>query len=125
MTEVDRCLICGAAVPDGAQVCRSCAGQFRIEAGEPVELAEEMRDIAGVLSIAYNTDSNIKQSMESILRIADRLGRKGNEERNRTKVFAKSSFGKAENGSYAGGSKAGVKREGVHQKRNESNGSQP
>lgn len=116
MAETDRCLICGAAVQDGVQVCRSCAEQFRIEAGEPVEIVEEMRDIAGVLSIAANTDGNIKKSMESILRIADRLERKGNGERNRTKVFAKSSIGKAENGNNAEGSKAGVKGEGIHQK---------
>lgn len=95
MTEVDRCLICGAAVPEGEQVCKSCAEQFHIEAGEAVEIAEEMRDIAGVLSITANTDGSIKRSMESILRIADRLERKGNEERNRTKVFAQSGIGKA------------------------------
>ena len=83
MTEVDRCMICGAAVPDGAQVCKSCAEQFRIEAGETVEIAEEMRDIAGLLSIIANTDGNIKQSMESILRIADRLERKNKGEKRR------------------------------------------
>jgi uncharacterized protein (DUF1499 family) len=76
--------------------------QYHIEAGEAVEIAEEMRDIAGVLSITANTDGNIKKSMESILRIADRLERKGNEERNRTKVFAESRIGKAENGNHTG-----------------------
>ena len=96
MTDVDHCMICGAAIPEGSQVCKSCAEQFCIEAGEAVEIAEEMRDIAGVLFITANTDGNIKQSMESILRIADRL------ERKRTKVFAKSSIGKAENGNHAG-----------------------
>lgn len=102
MTDVDRCLICGEAIPEGAQVCKSCMAQYRIEAGEAVEIAEEMRDIAGVLSITANTDGNIKRSMESILRIADRLERKGNEERNRTKVFAESRIGKAENGNHTG-----------------------
>lgn len=116
MTDVDRCSICGVAVPDGAQVCKSCAEQFHIEAGEAVEIAEEMRDIAGVLSITANTDGNIKQSMESILRIADRLERKGNEERNRTKIFAKSSIGKAKNGNHTGGSTAGTKGAWLHQK---------
>lgn len=47
MTNVDQCLICGATIPEGAQVCKSCAEQFSIEAGEAVEIAEEMRDIAG------------------------------------------------------------------------------
>ena len=102
MTDVDRCLICGEAIPEGAQVCKSCMAQYRIEAEEAVEIAEEMRDIAGVLSITANTDGNIKRSMESILRIADRLERKGNEERNRTKVFAESRIGKAENGNHTG-----------------------
>lgn len=102
MTDVDRCLICGEAIPEGAQVCKSCMAQYRIEAGEAVEIAEEMRDIAGVLSITANTDGNIKRSMESILRIADRLERKGNEKRNRTKVFAESRIGKAENGNHTG-----------------------
>ena len=102
MTDVDRCLICGEAIPEGMQVCKSCMAQYHIEAGEAVEIAEEMRDIAGVLSITANTDGNIKKSMESILRIADRLERKGNEERNRTKVFAESRIGKAENGNHTG-----------------------
>ena len=102
MTEVDRCLICGAAVPDGAGVCKSCAEQFHIEAGEAVEIAEEMRDISRVLSITANTDGNIKKSMESILRIADRLERKGNEEKKRTKIFAECRIGKAENGNNTG-----------------------
>lgn len=98
MTDVDRCLICGEAIPEGVQVCKSCMAQYHIEAGEAVEIAEEMRDIAGVLSITANTDGNIKQSMESILRIADRLERKSNGKKGRTKVFAASSAGKAENG---------------------------
>ena len=78
MTEVDRCLICGEAIPEGMQVCNNCMAQYHFEAEETVEIAEEMRDIAGVLSITANTDGNIKKSMESILRIADRLERKGN-----------------------------------------------
>lgn len=98
MNEVDRCLICGAVIPEGAQVCKCCMNAAGIEAGEAAEIAEEMRDIAGVLSITANTDGNIKQSMESILRIADRLERKSNGKKGRTKVFAASSAGKAENG---------------------------
>ena len=98
MNEVDRCLICVAVIPEGAQVCKCCMNAAGIEAGEAAEIAEEMRDIAGVLSITANTDGNIKQSMESILRIADRLERKSNGKKGRTKVFAASSAGKAENG---------------------------
>ena len=39
------------------------------------EEAQELRDIAEVLKITANTDGNIKESMEAILRIADRLER--------------------------------------------------
>lgn len=116
MTNVDHCLICGATIPEGVQVCKSCAEQFSIEAGEAVEIAEEMRDIAGVLSITANTDGNIKRSMESVLRIADRLERKSNEEKNRTKIFAKGSAGKAENSNNGRESAEGVKGAGIHKK---------
>ncbi len=102
MTDVDRCLICGEVIPVGVQVCKNCMAQYHIEAGEAVEITEEIRDIAGVLSITANTDGNIKKAMESIFRIADRLERKGNEKRNRTKVFTKSSIGKAENSNHTG-----------------------
>lgn len=117
----EHCLICGAAVPEGAQICENCAGQFDIKAGEAVEIAEEMRDIAGVLSITANTDGNIKQSMESILRIADRLERKNNGE-NRAKIFTESGIGKAAHGKKSGGSERTDKRTALHKKRNESNG---
>lgn len=43
---------------------------------EETETIAELRDIADVLSITANTDSNIKKSMEAILRIVDRLERK-------------------------------------------------
>lgn len=102
MTDVDRCLICGEAIPEGMQACNNCMAQYHFEAEETVEIAEEMRDIAGVLSITANTDGNIKRSMESILRIADRLERKGNEEKRRTNIFAESRFSKAENGNHTG-----------------------
>ena len=43
--------------------------------------AEQLRDIADVLKITAGTDKNIKDSMEAILRIADRLERKSKHER--------------------------------------------
>lgn len=92
MTDVDRCLICGEAIPEGMQVCNNCMAQYHFEAEETVEIAEEMRDIAGVLSITANTDGNIKRSMESILRIADRLERKGNEEKKKNQHICRKSF---------------------------------
>lgn len=94
MNDVDRCLICGEIIPEGAQVCADCMKRHGIDAGEVQEITEELRDIAGVLSITANTDGNIKQSMESILRIADRLERKKNEKSRRTKIFAAGSVGK-------------------------------
>lgn len=69
--DADRCVICGAVIPEGLQVCKNCMGD-----GAGTDEAEELRDIADVLSITANTDSNIKRSMEAILRIADRLERK-------------------------------------------------
>lgn len=67
----DRCISCGAVIPEGIQVCPLCAATAGIESE-----VEELRDIADVLSITANTDTNIKKSMEAILRIADRLERK-------------------------------------------------
>lgn len=77
-TEVnaEHCLICGATIPEGTQVCAACMKEYGINTTEAVEVAEQLRDIAGVLKITENTDGNIKQSMESLLNIADRLGRK-------------------------------------------------
>ena len=92
-------MICGGKIPQGMQVCGDCMKQFSIKAGEAVEIAEGLRDISGILSITANTDRNIKDAMESILRMADRLEGKGNGDGSRTKEFAASSIGKAENSS--------------------------
>lgn len=72
----EHCLLCGDTIPEGTQVCTACMKQYGIEATEAVEVAEQMRDIAGVLKITEATDTNIKKSMESLLSIADRLERK-------------------------------------------------
>ena len=76
MMNADRCLICGEVIPEGSQVCTDCMKKYEIQAGEAVEMAEELRDVAAILKITEGTDANIRQSMESILRIADRLERK-------------------------------------------------
>lgn len=78
MTAVDRCLICGEVIPEGSQVCTACIKKYDIETGAEEEMAQELRDIADVLKITEGTDTNIRKSMESILRIADRLERKNN-----------------------------------------------
>lgn len=79
MNDVDRCLICGEVIPEGSQVCTACRNKYDIVTGETEEMAQELRDIADVLKITEGTDTNIRKSMESILRIADRLERTSNE----------------------------------------------
>ena len=76
MTDADRCLICGEVIPEGSQVCTACRNKYDIVTGETEEIAQELRDVADALKITESTDTNIKKSMESILRIADRLERK-------------------------------------------------
>ena len=78
MNDVDRCLICGEVIPEGSRVCTACRNKYDIETGAEEEMAQELRDIADVLKITEGTDTNIRKSMESILRIADRLERKSN-----------------------------------------------
>lgn len=81
MNGVDRCLICGEVIPEGSQVCTTCRNKY--ETGETEEMAQELRDIADVLKITEGTDTNIRKSMESILRIADRLERTSNGKKRR------------------------------------------
>ena len=62
--DVDRCVMCGEAIPEGMQVCPECADKITGK-----DEAEQLRDIADVLKIT------------AILRIADRLERKNKHER--------------------------------------------
>lgn len=71
--EAEKCAMWSRAILEGAQVCPDC---LKIMGREQQETAEELRDIADVLSITANTDGNIKKSMEALLRIASRLERK-------------------------------------------------
>lgn len=71
--EAEKCVICGKVIPEGTQVCVDC---MRIMDQEQQGTAQELRDIADVLSITENTDGNIKKSMEALLRIADRIERR-------------------------------------------------
>lgn len=70
--DVDRCAMCGKAIAEGTQVCQECAERILGK-----ESAKQLRDIADVLKITEETDKNIKISVEALLRIADRLERKG------------------------------------------------
>lgn len=78
MSKEDRCLICGEVIPEGTQACTACINKYDIEATEEAEMAAELRDVADVLKITEGTDTNIRQSMQAILNIADRLERKSN-----------------------------------------------
>lgn len=67
-----KCIICGKTLPEEEQqICADCLAEK-----SDTETAEELRDIAGVLSITADTDTNIKKSMEAIMRIAYRIDRR-------------------------------------------------
>ena len=67
-----KCIICGKTLPEeGQQICTDCLADK-----SDAETAEELRDIADVLSITAGTDANIKNSMEAIMRIAYRIDRR-------------------------------------------------
>lgn len=70
---VEKCVICGRTITEGAQVCQDC---MKMADREQQQTAQELRDIADVLSITANTDRNIQKSMEALLRIASRQERK-------------------------------------------------
>lgn len=69
-----KCEKCGAPTAEGLPLCPDCMKESGA-AAEIVEAAEELRDIAQVLSITANTDTNIREAMAGILNIADRLER--------------------------------------------------
>lgn len=79
----ESCVICNEIIPEGSQVCTACQKKYDIVTGETEEMAQELRDVAAVLKITEATDTNIRTSMESILRIADRLKRKNKGEKRR------------------------------------------
>ena len=70
-----KCEKCGAPTAEGLTLCPDCMKESGA-AAEIVEAAEELRDIAQVLSITANTDTNIREAMAGILNIADRLERR-------------------------------------------------
>lgn len=69
-----KCERCGANVPEGLPICSDCIRQAGAEETE-ISAAEELRDIAAVLSIEAGTDTNIKQALQAILNIAARIER--------------------------------------------------
>ena len=66
-----KCIICGKTLPENGQgICADCLAEK-----SDTETTEELRDIADVLSITKNTYTNIKKSLEAIMRIAYRIDR--------------------------------------------------
>lgn len=70
-----KCEKCGAPTVEGLPFCPDCMNESGA-AAEAVEAAEELRDIARVLSITAGTDSNIREAMAGILDIANKLERR-------------------------------------------------
>ena len=71
--KLQQCERCGKQTAEGLTLCPECMK----EAGAAeVTAAEELRDIARVLSITAGTDTNIRDAMTGILNIADRLDRR-------------------------------------------------
>ena len=66
------CERCGKRTAEGLALCPDCMKESGAEA-EAVAAAEELRDIARVLSITAGTYTNIREAMTGILHIADRL----------------------------------------------------
>ena len=63
-----KCERCGEPTAEGLPLCPECMKESGV--------AAELRDIARVLSITANTDTNIREAMTGILNIADRLERR-------------------------------------------------
>ncbi len=66
------CERCRKRTAEGLALCPDCMKESGA-AAEAVAAAEELRDIARVLSITAGTDTNIREAMTGILHIADRL----------------------------------------------------
>ena len=68
--KLTKCEQCGGPTAEGLPLCPDC-----MRATDQIAAAEELRDIARVLSITANTDANIREAIVGILNIAERLER--------------------------------------------------
>ena len=68
----EKCVNCGAVLTPLLDLCPECMRKGGMKEKE-IEASAELRNIADVLSITADTDSNIKQSIKGILNIAERL----------------------------------------------------
>lgn len=69
---MNKCERCGQAVLEGLPLCPACLRLSGAGAME-VDTAEQLRDIAAILSIEAGSDANIKEALQGILNIAARL----------------------------------------------------
>lgn len=69
-----KCAHCGKPTAEYTPICPECMKAAGAPA-EDVNAAEELRDIARVLSITADSDANIRDALTGILNIADRLER--------------------------------------------------
>ena len=70
--KLTKCEQCGGPTAEG--LCPDCM-RATGAAADQIAAAEELRDIARVLSITANTDANIRETIVGILNIAERLER--------------------------------------------------
>lgn len=69
---LQKCDKCGGVTTEGLIICPAC---MKAAGAAPADVAaaEELTDIARVLSITADTDTNIKEAMQGVLNIAERL----------------------------------------------------
>ena len=70
--KLTKCEQCGGPTAEGLPLCPDCM-RATGAAADQIAAAEELRDIARVLSITANTDANIREAIVGILNIAERL----------------------------------------------------
>lgn len=73
--KLKKCEQCGGPTAEGLPLCPSCMKETGAAADE-IAAAEELRDIARILSITADTDANIREAVTGILNIAERLERR-------------------------------------------------
>ena len=73
--KLTKCEQCGGPTAEGLPLCPDCMSATGAAAIWSAAAAEELRDIARVLSITANTDANIREAIVGILNIAERLER--------------------------------------------------
>lgn len=68
-----KCHLCGKKALEVVEVCPECLQRAAVDP----EQIKRLKQISNILSITAGTDTNIKECMESLLEIAEDLGRSG------------------------------------------------